>query len=789
VASPSPADQELVGFVTVREAARFLGVPDWKVRSWDRTGILRAERHSDTGERVFRSEDLSPMLGVLRDEPQAADDRWVEVAESDHFVQFYDDDEFLVDSVTGFIAEAVRTGGAGLVIATPKHRDGIEKALADRGIDVAKAVARERFVALDAAETLSKFMAGREPDPRRFSDVVGGLVDRMPRGRRLRAFGEMVALLWAEGNRAGAVHLEELWNDLGKARTFALFCAYPLDGFGDEAQAGAFAEICSCHARVMPSERYAALPTADDRLRAIARLQQKAAALEAEVARRKVAEAALSRRERELRDFFENAVEGLHRVGPDGTILWANPAELDLLGYEPHEYVGRPITEFHVDADVIEDMLTRLRRGETVYNHPARLRCKDGSIKHVRVTSNALFEDGRFAYTRCFTRDVTDLVRADEELREGDRRKDEFLATLAHELRNPLAPIRNALQVLRMTGVGERVREMMERQVDHLVRLVDDLLEVSRITRGCIELRTERVDLARVVQTAVETSRPLIEAAGHRITVALPDGPLVLVADPVRLAQVVANLLNNAARYTEPGGRIDLSVEARAGEAVVRVRDSGIGIPPEMIPRIFEMFTQVSRSDRRSQGGLGIGLALVQTMVRMHGGTVEADSPGPGRGSVFTVRLPLAEGPAPGGAAAPPDGDRQWAAHPLRLLVVDDNRDAADSLAMLLKIAGSEVEVARDGPAALEAARRWRPDVAFLDLGMPGMDGYEVARRLRADPSLAGTVLIAVSGWGQEGDRRRSREAGIDHHLIKPVEFKAIQALLASLKPCRPAEA
>ncbi len=373
-------------------------------------------------------------------------------------------------------------------------------------------------------------------------------------------------------------------------------------------------------------------------------------------------------------------------------------------------------------------------------------------------------------------------------LREADRRKDEFLATLAHELRNPLAPIRNSLQILKMPRLDaatiERSRDMMERQVHQLVRLVDDLLDVSRVMRGKIELRKEKVELSTVIARAVETVQPLIEAQGHELTAQLPPESLSLDADPVRLAQVVGNLLTNAAKYTEAHGRIRLTAQREDGEAVLRVRDSGIGIAPDMLPHIFELFVQVDHAATRSQGGLGIGLTLVKNLVEMHNGTVEAHSDGLGEGCEFVVRLPLMskehrQRTEEENGGAPQEPVRS-SGH--RLLVVDDNRDAADSLAMLLRLQGHEVRVAHDGPAALEMVKGYCPALVFLDIGMPGMDGYEVARRLRQQPGLENVRLAALTGWGQQEDRRRTAEAGFDHHLVKPVEPKALDGLLADLK-------
>ena len=370
------------------------------------------------------------------------------------------------------------------------------------------------------------------------------------------------------------------------------------------------------------------------------------------------------------------------------------------------------------------------------------------------------------------------------EREEADQRKDEFLATLAHELRNPLAPIRNAVQIMRLSGASapaaRHLSEMMERQVGHMVRLVDDLLEVSRITRGKIELRKERVALAAVIEAAVETSRPLIEAQRHELGVTLPLQPLYLEADATRLAQVFGNLLNNAAKYTDEGGQIEVTATRQGDEVLVTVRDSGTGIGAAALPRVFDMFMQGENSRDRTQGGLGIGLTLVRSLVEMHGGSVDARSEGTGKGSEFIVRLPLASA-AQGVDVMPSPAAPIEVRAPTRVLVVDDNRDAAETLAMLLQMLGAEVTVVHDGSSALSAVSVHRPAVVFLDLGMPGMDGFEVARRIRGEPDHCGTTLIALTGWGQERDRRETRAAGFDHHLIKPADFAALQALLMAV--------
>ena len=407
----------------------------------------------------------------------------------------------------------------------------------------------------------------------------------------------------------------------------------------------------------------------------------------------------------------------------------------------------------------------------------------------VDAFNDMLAEIGRRAQAleesnRALQQEMAERRDAEKALLAADQRKDEFLATLAHELRNPLAPLRNALEILRTAGGDadtlRSAREMMERQLSQLVRLVNDLLDISRITTGKMTLKKERIELRDVVNSALEAAGPLIETRQHRLTLLLPPQPVILSADFTRLAQVFLNLLNNAAKFMEVGGNITLAAELQGAELVVTVTDEGIGISAKMLPVIFDMFAQVARSLERSQAGLGVGLTLVKHLVELHGGSIVAHSKGLGRGSQFIVRLPVVAQPEEDTAARGEVSVGGPAGAKCRILLADDNEDFADSLAMLLRAMGHEVRVAYDGLAAAEAAAEFKPEFAFLDIGLPKLNGYELARRLRASPATRQTVLTAITGWGQEEDRRQARAAGFAHHLVKPVELPALRKILGS---------
>jgi PAS domain S-box-containing protein len=494
---------------------------------------------------------------------------------------------------------------------------------------------------------------------------------------------------------------------------------------------------------------------------------------------------------RQSEEKFRLLVEGVREYGifmldPDGYITSWNSGAERIKGYTAGEIIGQHFSRFYPPDAIARGWPAhelKVAREEGRYEEEGwRLR-KDGTPFWANVVITSLQDpEGRLLGFAKVTRDLTDRKRV-EALEQAERQMNEFLAMLGHELRNPLAPIRNAVAMMQVSELSETslrwARDVIDRQVAHLARLVDDLLDVSRITSGRISLQKEPMALTPVVAAATEASRPLIEARKHTLETVLPDEPLLIEGDLTRLSQVVLNLLNNAAKYTPEGGHIRLAVAQEGGEVVIRVRDTGIGIPADLLPKIFDIFTQGDRSLDRPEGGLGIGLTLVRRLVQMHGGSVEAHSDGPGHGSEFVVRLPPLAGRAPGDSTAQ-DAESSPLTGSRRVLVVDDNHDSAESMAILLEIWGHEVRTTYDGPAALALAAEYRPDVVLLDIGLPGMSGYEVAKRLRELPDLAGAILIAVTGYGQHSDRERSRAAGFDHHLLKPVEPARLQELLAT---------
>jgi signal transduction histidine kinase/DNA-binding response OmpR family regulator len=488
------------------------------------------------------------------------------------------------------------------------------------------------------------------------------------------------------------------------------------------------------------------------------------------------------------------------------TVIWEHEWLYEMFGLprgSPPINAARFVADFlHPDDEAAfrEAATATIVRSEPFYFQGRFFRQPDRDVRWLEFRGRLQHTaDGQPSHVLGTAAEITDQKCAEDDLRrlafelaESDRRKTEFLATLAHELRNPLAPLASGLQVMRLSAsdpqVVERTRSMMERQVNHMVHLVNDLLDIARITTGKVELKKERVELHSIIASAVETSMPVIEAGRHELRVQVPDEVMLLEVDLTRIAQVVSNLLNNAAKYTPGRGRIGLAARREGAEVVIDVSDSGIGIPPAAMATVFEMFTQVGRNMERAQGGLGIGLSLVRRLAELHGGSVSAQSEGVGRGSTFSIRLPLlTQDPAavpaatsirvrdePGAVEAGADGS-------LRVLVVDDNIDAADTLGALLEMNGHAIRVANDGYQAIELAQAFLPQVVFLDIGLPGMNGYEVARRLRQTPGMERGILVALTGWGTREDRERSSEAGFDHHLTKPADMATVENLLAGL--------
>jgi PAS domain S-box-containing protein len=492
------------------------------------------------------------------------------------------------------------------------------------------------------------------------------------------------------------------------------------------------------------------------------------------------------RRQAALIDLSRDAI--IIRDARGSVVSW-NRGASEVYGWTAEEALGENLAALlHTDPAVWSALNAQLVR-EGAWEGELHQRRRDGTPVVVQCREVvARDEHGEINAVLAIKRDVTERLHVLEALKLADRRKDEFLATLAHELRNPLGPIRNAIEIMRMSGDDPetivRVRAMLERQVRQLAHIVDDLIDVARIVERKVELHRERVALRTIVETAVETCRSLIERCRHELSVTMPAEPLDLDGDAVRLAQVIINLLNNAARYTPPGGRIWLTIEhtppasGERDEVVVRVRDDGIGIRPEVLPHVFDMFTQGESLPHQGKAGLGIGLTLVQSLVVMHGGSVEVHSEGPGRGSEFVVRLPLAAAVSEPPRWKPP-GKGEIVRR--RVLVVDDNADQLESLGLLFELMGHEVRMASSGPVALETATAFRPDIALIDIGLPGMSGHEVARHIREQPELRDVVLVAQTGWGQDDDQRRSRDAGFDHHLVKPVKRETLERLVNEL--------
>jgi signal transduction histidine kinase/ActR/RegA family two-component response regulator len=625
---------------------------------------------------------------------------WGEMNGSDHFVQFYETDEFLVDSLGGYIGAGLMGDESCIVVATDAHREALEERLQADGLNVAASRARGQYVSLDAAETLAKLLVDEEPEPGRFHEIIGDIVTCASAGGRkgVRIFGEMVALLWAEGRYDSAIRLEELWNDLRKTHSFQLLCGYPMDKLGGAALAEPLHHVCVGHSRVIPSESYTALSDGDARLRAITLLQQKARSLEAEIAERREAEDAL------------RAVKG----------------ELEL---------------------------------QLVREQAARA-----------------------------------------EAEAANRLKDEFLATVSHELRTPLHAIIGWSHMLRQRRLDEatvtRALETIERNAQSQAQLIEDILDVSRVITGKLRLNVAHVDVAAVVNAAIDSVQLAAESKGIQLEVTLDPRARHVSGDASRLQQVVWNLLSNAIKFTPAGGRVSIRLERANSNVQIRVSDTGCGVSRDFLPFIFDRFRQADGTSTRMHGGLGLGLAIVRHLVELHGGTVHADSDGEGRGATFTISLPLL---APTVEHAKSNGRETmslWSSEepnpydkPLlaldgvRVLLVDDDRDSLQILTVMLTEHRASVEAVSSVAEALETLEWYKPDVLVSDLAMPGEDGYSLIHKVRALEAANGqqTPAVALTAYVRVEDRARALKAGFNMFVPKPVEPNDLILAIANL--------
>ena len=591
-----------------------------------------------------------------------------------HAVQFYEDEAFLAEVVGDFLMAGLDVEQPAIIIATEAHREAFAARLESRGVDVAAARRRGLLSEADARKTLATFMAGSMPDDHRFKSTIGTLITKTRRvGRHgsVRAYGEMVDLLWEDGNPEGAIRLEELWNELATTHEFSLLCAYAMGRFSESAHSDAFRSICGQHTQVVPTERYSA-ETDESRLLEISLLQQRAQALETEVKRRVALEqqllatvTTLQQREEELSDVLVNAAEGIHCVTVDGIVTWANRAELDMLGYTTEEYVGRYITDFHVDRAVIDDLLRRLKLGETLKDEPSQLRCKDGSIRDVLVSSNVFWRDGDFVHTRCFTRDVTPLrqaaaerekilaserkARAEAEhaktvAEQANRAKSEFLAVMSHELRTPLNAIGGYAELMELglhgtVSEGQReVLERIQRSQRHLLGLINQVLNYARVESGNVRYSVADVALDDMLRAADAIVLPQMRAKGMRYSYGGCEPTVQVTADAEKLQQILLNLLTNAVKFTDRGGHIHVECDVERDVVRIHVRDNGIGIAAEKLGVIFDPFVQVDPNYTRTNDGVGLGLSISRDLARGMGGDITARSK-LGEGSIFTLTL------------------------------------------------------------------------------------------------------------------------------------------------------
>ncbi len=704
-----------------------------------------------------------------------------------HDVALYRDDaEFPVRRVAEFLLQGLSAGHGAVVLASRERAAEMLATLGASYPSVADAVASGRLVLVDTGEVVERLAAdGADPDLVLRAAVASVIDDLVVRFGGARAYGELVDALCRLGDHEGAVALEKWWNGILATRNVPLLCAYSLSSFAERETGDAFRAVCAQHAEVLPAGDRSADPN-----RVIAELQQTERMLEKSESEARGRALGVARHLEQL----QRVTSALSEAATHAQIAQVVVDELARIAHADHVFLAIPdgkdgrlrvLDQRGIDQVEAEE-IPLVVGGRKVgvlglgWRDPRELSPAERALLHDVARQIAMALE-RARYFEEADHERTTAQRERQRAESANRAKDEFLAMLGHELRNPLSPILTALQLMRLRGADAFLKErtIIERQVHHMTRLVDDLLDISRVTRGKVDLQRKSIDLADVVSEAVETASPILEQRGHKLTITLPPGGIVIDADAHRIAQVISNLLTNAAKYTPPGGRIEVHAHAEGGRARLSVRDNGHGIDPALFPHVFDIFVQGRQAIDRSQGGLGLGLAIARTLVELHGGTITVASDGVGRGSTFTVELPLAAGAAERSASGSPRP--VVATVRCKVLVVDDNRDAAECLGEALRVLGYHVHVAHDGPAALEVARRFRPHVAVLDIGLPVMDGHELSRRLIALLADAPPRLIAVTGYGQESDRRESNAVGFDEHLVKPVDIDRVHQVIERL--------
>jgi PAS domain S-box-containing protein len=739
-------------------------------------------------------------LRVHRAPADEAASTLAELPERSHIVQFYESDSYLFETVARFLGAGLVAGDRLVVIATPAHCDGLLRQLRTLDCDPEKALAEGQLNLLDVEETLSKFMVNGAPDGDRFRGLLDGVIERATagiKGTRLRLYGEMVDALWRAGNRSAAIQLEQFWNEAAQRHSFSLLCAYVMSNFYKRVDSQApdpeFMAVCSFHSHVIPAES----PEKADSVSPDSRSGDRIRELEAEIEERKRVEQALrdALRERgaDSDSRFRLLVEtvrdyAIFMLDPGGYVSTWNSGAERLKGYTREEIVGKHFSQFYPSEDVAAGKCDRELEDAIRYgrfeDEGWRIR-KDGSRFWANVVITTLRDwNGMVVGFAKVTRDLTDRVRAEHEraqalaMQEAVRQRDDFLAIMGHELRNPLASVVTAVHLIRLRGGRASEKEMgvLERQSRQMTRLLDDLLDASRALRNKVSFIPKTIELGQVLANAIELAHPLVEQRSHDLIVDVPDRGLLVEVDPERMAQVFGNILNNAAKYTPEGGKIRLSATATERQVSVSVEDTGQGIARDMLGRVFDLFVQGEGGAERSGGGLGIGLAVAQKLVHAHQGEILVESNGPGRGSRFTVRLPaakkLSEPFSPDGPHSGPQMSRR------RILLVDDNRDSVELMRTLLDCLGHQTHTAFDGPGAVQACREFRPEMVLLDIGLPGMTGYEVASQMRALPGCEQIPIIAISGYAREADRAQALQAGFSDHLAKPIEIERLEELV-----------